>query len=86
MEQHFAVTDPRDDARSGNLIFTVRDGATTIPGRISSAAMQILRDDSGFTPAEVFTANKARIRTAAYKVRLFHPQMATVVLGVSDFS
>jgi hypothetical protein len=86
MEQHFAVTDPHDDARSGNLNFTIRDGAATIPGRISSAAMQILRDDSGFTPTEVFRANKSKIRTAAYKARLFHPQMATVLLGVNDFS
>jgi hypothetical protein len=86
MENIFAVADPRDDARGGHLNFTIHDGAATIPGRISSAAMRILADDSGFSPTEVFTANQAKIRSAAYTSRRFNPQLAMVLLSVNDFS
>ncbi len=61
-------------------------GAARIPGRISSAAMLILADDSGYSPTEVFTANQAKIRSAACKSRRFNPQLAMVLLGVNDFS
>jgi len=86
MNNLFAVSDPRDDTRSGSLNFTIHDGTATIPGRISSAAMRILGDDSGCSPTEVFTANQAKIRSAAYKAWHFNPHMAMVLLSVNDFS
>lgn len=86
MENLFAVTDPRDDARGGDLNFTIHDGAATIPGRISRAAMRILADDSGYSPTEVFAANQSKIRSAAYKSRRFNPRLAMILLSVNDFS
>lgn len=86
MDTTFDVADPRDDARGEYLSFTIRDGTTMIPGRISGPAMQILGDDSGYSAAEVFSANKAKIRTAAFKSRLFNPTLLVVVLGTADFS
>jgi hypothetical protein len=86
MEHLFAVTDPRNDVQRGYLNFTIQDGAQTIPGRISSAAMRILGDDSGYSPTEIFIANKSKIRSAAYKARRFNPHMAIVLLSVNDFS
>lgn len=86
MEDIFSVSDPLDDARDGHLNFTIHDGAASIPGRISSAAMRILTDDSGRSPIEVFSANRAKIRSAAYKSRRVNPRMAMVLLGVNDFS
>jgi hypothetical protein len=86
MEDNFEVSDPHNDARDGHVNFTIHDGATKIPARISGQAMRILADDSGFSPVEVFKANQRRIRTAAYKVRRFYPTLAIVVLGSGDFS
>lgn len=86
MENLFAVTDPRGDARDGYLNFTIHDGAAEVPGHISSAAMLILADDSGCSPTELFTANQAKIRSAAYKARRVSHQLEMVLLGVSDFS
>jgi hypothetical protein len=48
--------------------------------------MRILGDDSGCSPTEVFTANQAKIRSAAYKAWHFNPHMAMVLLSVNDFS
>ncbi|MDE1179227.1 hypothetical protein [Paraburkholderia sp.] len=86
MENRFDITDPRDDPRGGYLSFTILDGATEIPGRISTPAMRILADDSNNSPTGVFAANKAKIRAAAYKFRRFNPGLPMIVLGARDFS
>jgi hypothetical protein len=86
MEHLFAVTDPHNDVQRGYLNFTIHDGDVKIPGRISSAAMRVLADDSGYSPTEIFIANRSKIRSAAYKARRFHPHMAIVLLSVNDFS
>ncbi|MGF6772370.1 hypothetical protein P3T18_004858 [Paraburkholderia sp. GAS199] len=86
MEQVFDIADPRDDTPSGHLSFTIHDGTATIPARISAHAMQILRDDTGNSPSDVFRANKSKIRLAAYKSRRANPRLAMIVLGTGDFS
>lgn len=86
MDTTFEVADPHDDAHGDYLSFMIRDGTRMIPGRISGPAMQILGNDSGYSAAEIFSANKAKIRTAAYKSRRFNPTLLVVVLGIADFS
>lgn len=86
MDDVFEVVDPRGDKHGEHLDFTIHDGTATIPARISGPAMQILADDTGYTPVEVFKANQKKIRTAAYKARRFNPTLAMVVLGTRDFS
>ncbi|HZZ10789.1 MAG TPA: hypothetical protein VFE79_08845 [Paraburkholderia sp.] len=86
MDHAFDIADPRQDERGDYLNFTIRDGATLIPGRISGPAMRILASGSGHSASEVFSANKSKIRSAAYKSRRFNPTLAMIFLGTGDFS
>ncbi|MFS8931313.1 GTP pyrophosphokinase [Cupriavidus taiwanensis] len=87
IDERFKITGPIRHSTGDFLSFTIVDGETKIPGRISGTALAILdRDKSTVDPVGVYQDHLGRIRQEAFKMRRVNPSLDVIVLGSNNFT
>jgi len=85
MDDSFQISDPAAETTGDFLVFTIIDGESRVPARISRTALAIFDVNRTGDDRAVFAANKERIRGAAYEMRRVNPHLDLIALGSLNF-
>jgi hypothetical protein len=85
MDADFEISDSRAPTFGDYLAFTVFDGDAEIPAQISRTALVVMSLNGKETYAEIFNANRERIKEAAHEARRSNPTHVFIHLSSYNF-